>query len=198
MSSGKKKQDVLIADGSATAKVTLWEEHIGKLAENSCYKLQNFVVREWDATKYLSMTRDFTVSSIPDIGKVQEADEYEEILHKLHNAHIIGVSNFDKYKTCLRCKARVVPSSTEGFARCPRAECMMLQKYDFCSEQLCIKMLLMANGQIQSLSAYGKVVQDLADASDTVKLLKKLYWLYQYSKASRTMTEMSLQAFQSH
>ena len=46
MRSGKKKQDVLIADGSGTAKGTLWEEHIRKLAENSSYKLQNFVVRE--------------------------------------------------------------------------------------------------------------------------------------------------------
>ena len=163
---GKKKQDVLIADGSATAKVTLWEEHIGKLSENSSYKLQNFVVREWDATKYLSMTRDSTISSIPDIGKVKEADEIEETLHQLQNAQIIGVSHFDKYKTCLRCKARVVPSSTEGVGMCSKLECIMLQKYDFCGDQMCIKLLLMANGKIESLSAYGKVVQDLADASD--------------------------------
>ena len=37
---------MIVADGDATGKVTLWEEHIGDLEENASYKLQNFMVRE--------------------------------------------------------------------------------------------------------------------------------------------------------
>ena len=59
-----------------------------------------------------------------------------------------------------------MPSSTGGFGRCSKLECKMLQKYDFCSDQMYIKLLMMANGKIQSLSAYGKVVEDLANASE--------------------------------
>ena len=33
---------MIVADGNATGKVTLWKEHIGDLEENASYKLQNF------------------------------------------------------------------------------------------------------------------------------------------------------------
>ena len=52
---GKKKQDVLVADHSGTCKVVLWENNIGILKQDECYKLQNFVVREYAAIKFLSM-----------------------------------------------------------------------------------------------------------------------------------------------
>ena len=39
---GKTKQDVIIGDQSGTAKVTLWEEHVGDLKEHSSYSLYNF------------------------------------------------------------------------------------------------------------------------------------------------------------
>ena len=59
VNTGKKKQDVTVADASATGRVTLWEEHVGKLQETTSYELQNFVVKEWDTTKYLSMIKDY-------------------------------------------------------------------------------------------------------------------------------------------
>ena len=49
---------MIIADHSATAKVTLWEEHNGTLVENSSYKLTNFQVREYAAVKSLSSGRE--------------------------------------------------------------------------------------------------------------------------------------------
>ena len=35
VNTGKKKQDVTVADASATGRVTLWEEHVGKLQYSS-------------------------------------------------------------------------------------------------------------------------------------------------------------------
>ena len=52
---GKTKQDIIVADHRSTAKLTLWEEHIGKLVKNSSYSLKNFQVRENAAIKSLSM-----------------------------------------------------------------------------------------------------------------------------------------------
>ena len=36
---GKKKQDVVVVDGSGSAKCVLWEEKIGSLKEGKCYVL---------------------------------------------------------------------------------------------------------------------------------------------------------------
>ena len=40
----KVKQDIIVADKTATAKVTLWEDNVGAFDEGSSYILKNFVV----------------------------------------------------------------------------------------------------------------------------------------------------------
>lgn len=57
MSTGKRKQDVFIADHNSTAKVTPWEEQIGSLQEQASHTLETFVM-DWGATEYLSMTKE--------------------------------------------------------------------------------------------------------------------------------------------
>ena len=51
--SEKMKQDVVVADESATSRVTLWEEQVGVLEQGRSYILKNFVVRVYQSTKYL-------------------------------------------------------------------------------------------------------------------------------------------------
>ncbi len=113
------------------------------------------------------------ISKITDIGHVK-ADETEEILHEVKNAQIVAVSHLHKHKACLKCKARVEPSSMEGFGRCSKPEGMMMQKLDFCSNQISVKLLVMVDGRMHSLSAYGKIVTELAgvvDVTDQVLLM---------------------------
>ena len=43
----KTKQDILIADKTGTAKVSLWEDHVNALIEHDSYCLKNFMVREY-------------------------------------------------------------------------------------------------------------------------------------------------------
>ena len=38
---GKRKQDVVVADSTGVGKVTVWEESIGILTEQSSYSLKN-------------------------------------------------------------------------------------------------------------------------------------------------------------
>ena len=52
---------------SSTAKVTLWEEQVGILHDQTSYKLENFVVREFGGTKYLSMGSESKVIPIEEI-----------------------------------------------------------------------------------------------------------------------------------
>ena len=103
------------------------------------------------------------VIPIGDIGEVKqtEANESSEIL----NAAIIGVSHLGTHKICLRCNARVEPS-TSTLGRCTKSECAMLQRYDICVDQLSAKMPFMASSKLYSLNAYGKVVRDLTEVTD--------------------------------
>ena len=52
------------------------------------------------------MTRECTIVCINDIGEVKETYGDEENIQELKDAQIIGVSELDKNKACLRCKAR--------------------------------------------------------------------------------------------
>ena len=53
--SEKMKQDIIVADQTATARVTLWEDNVGAFNEGRSYILKNFVVRVYQSTSYLSM-----------------------------------------------------------------------------------------------------------------------------------------------
>jgi len=54
-STGKRMQNVVIGDGHGLAKVTLWEEDIGKLSMSKSYCLENMVIKEYRGEAYLSI-----------------------------------------------------------------------------------------------------------------------------------------------
>ena len=135
----KVKQDVIIADRSSTAKVSLWEEHVNAMKEHKSYCLKNFIVREFQSTKYLSMCKENTeIILIDDIGVVVERSDDEDEISVIKNVTIIGVPHLDKYKACLQCKARV-ETQTPPLGRCSKVDCMMMQstfgtsRLNFCS-----------------------------------------------------------------
>ena len=172
VATGKKKQDVIVCDSSGTVKVTLWEENIDILEQQASYCLQNFVVREFGSSKYLGMAMQGSrVIPISDIGEVRQADE-ESGCSEILNAAIIGVSHLGTHKICLRCNARVEPS-TSTLGRCTKSGCAMLQRYDICTDQLSAKMLFMASSKIYSLNAYSKVVRDLAEVADDTEVTEE-------------------------
>ena len=55
---GKRKQDVVVADSTGVGKVTVWEESIGILTEQSSYSLKNLIVHEFVSKKFLSMGKE--------------------------------------------------------------------------------------------------------------------------------------------
>ena len=84
------KQDIIVADQTATARVTLWEDHVG---EGRSYILKNFVTRVYQSTKCLSMAGDATeiipVEDISMVAAASDTNDEEEVT--LHNVVIVGV-----------------------------------------------------------------------------------------------------------
>ena len=72
---GFTKQDVIIADATCAAWITLWEDDVGSLADQKTYEFTDVVVRSYQGTKYLSKPKEgATVTEIADMSEVAEDD----------------------------------------------------------------------------------------------------------------------------
>lgn len=161
VSNDKKKQDITIADLSAVSKITLWQENIGKVQTGMSYNLDNFMVREYASTKFLTYLRHCEV-------KLCGADSDKEET-TLSDALIVAVLQLDSYKSCLRCKARVEPESPP-LGRCSKPDCTMLQRYDVCSEHISAKLLFKDSRDMHTLYGYGDMVKNLSGITDSTAL----------------------------
>ncbi len=54
---GKKRQDILVGNSTATARLTIWEKEIGNMEEGKSYRVCGRVVREYRGTKLLSTSK---------------------------------------------------------------------------------------------------------------------------------------------
>ena len=167
---GKQKQEVLVADHSTTAKVTLWEEQIGYLREGASYRLECFVVRESGGAKYLSMGGESKVSLIDDIEFVKVSNDEK----KMKDVKIMAVAELDCYKGCLRCKARVESVDAKN-GRCSKQDCRMLQKLEFCTGHVHAQVMMMENGKFLTLSIYGKLLQSLLEVTEDSEITEEAF-----------------------
>ena len=123
---GRVKLDVCVADGSGTGRVSVWE---GNVNADRCYCLKNFMVREYQSTKYFTIAKeDSDIIPIEDIGAVAEQGDRDDELWVINN---VTVAYFDTYESCLQCKARVEPH-TDCLGKCSKMDCMMMQRFDLC------------------------------------------------------------------
>ena len=58
LAGNKTKQDVIVADSTGNAIVTLWQDHVDTMQQGKSYHLKNFFVKEYAGKKYLSMSKD--------------------------------------------------------------------------------------------------------------------------------------------
>ena len=164
------KQDIVIADATATTKVAIRGEKIDKnsIKKGDCYCLQNFVVKEWNSVKYLSMPRSgLLITPIFEIGEVKTSDEMEcPPDEQIEDADVIGVPQLHAYKCCLTCRARVEPM-TPPMGKCTKDNCAMIQRYDLCSDQGSAKVLLRSGSRRQTLKVFGKLLHELAGVPES-------------------------------
>ena len=172
----KIKRDVIVADGSGTAKVVLWEQHIDALQEGKSYSLNNFHVKEFKGKKHLSVPKaDFEITPIDDIQNVVNEVLDDDEVTVIQNPQIIGVIELDNYRSCLQCKARVEPQ-TPPLGKCTREDCLMIQLFDICPEQIMVRVMLryINDGKYTHLTclAYGDTVYTLANVPNDHNVTK--------------------------
>ena len=115
----KRKQDVSVADQTASTTVVLWENHVDSLKVGQSYNLANFHVKEFKGQKHLSMPKqDFAITPI-EVIETAVAPPPDEEHTTIDNVTIIGVPQLDEYNACLKCSARVEPHRQVYCARLP-------------------------------------------------------------------------------
>ena len=161
VSGGIKKQDVTIADSKSAAKVTLWQNDIGRMLEGKSYRLSNVVVRCYQSTKYLSMPKEGgLIIECDDLGDVVESDVAEDF-DTIEGAEVVGVLRLDSYPACIAqaCKSKVAPTS--GKLGCC-SKCEMVQIIGRCKMQLSAKVVIAEGEKYHTLNVFGTNVSDIA------------------------------------
>ena len=168
---GKRKQDVVVADSTSSMTVVVWEDHIDSISSDVSYRLEDFMLKEYNMKKFLSMPRNGgKVVEVPDIGDVQSNCtllDFESV-NCLFEAQIVGVPGLELYIACRKCKARVEPL-TPPLGRCSKDDCAMMQRFDLCSRHISAKVLLLhgtEKKEYKSLHAFGSTVGELAQISN--------------------------------
>ena len=167
---GRAERDVSVADGSGTAWVSVWEGYVNAMEKDGSYCLKNFMVRDYQSTKYLTMAKEGSeIVLIDDLGVVVEEGDRDDELWVIDDVTVGGVPYFDTYKSCLQCKARVEPH-TERLGKCSKMECMMTQRYDLCPQHTTAKLMLLyeKDGEQRTVFAfaYGETVHQIAGVDD--------------------------------
>ena len=159
VSGGYTKQDIVVADSVASARLTLWQADIGKISEGSCYRLNNLVVCTYQQRNYLSMPKEgATIVEIDNIGEVVE-DSTGGSYETVEDAEVIGVQHLEAYPTCIACKHKV-ELKTETLGIC--IICNMHQRTEKCQKKSA-KLVLSSGTDYYNLTAFGTNVIDIAE-----------------------------------
>lgn len=168
---GKKIQNIVIADKTATARLTVWEAEIGKIEAGKSYDLTGLVVREFRGRKFLSTSKEKSnIVDAEDIGEVADETASDNSPTNMtnpsyswvRNVHVIGVMNVDKYKCCINCSTKLVPDAKDlDLGHC--SKCQMVQCLDSGNKGIMAKLMLASGGDKHTLYAFGKIVESIAD-----------------------------------
>lgn len=118
-----RKQDILIADSTATMKLSLWDNLVNTLEPLKSYKIENTSTRFFNNVKFLTSTKETTAEQIEPIENVAPAPIKKENQKLTGN---ITQVNINKNITCGNCRKKATVDQTTLMFRCNF--CAMKQK----------------------------------------------------------------------
>lgn len=171
--SGKTKQEIVLADQTGTATLTLWEEDIDMLTLAACYSMKRLHVRTFKETYYLSLpATGAIITKTDDIADIPE--DFTTASHDpvLMNVQICGIKEFEVFKQCLACDGSLANEpNDDSLLRCQK--CQVQLKASCCTKvKLMAKILvLLTEGEantVITLTGYGDILQDIAGPGEQV------------------------------
>ena len=129
-----RKQDVVVADGTGSWRLVLWEDDVSSLEEGKLYCLVGMGVHRYGATKHLTFTMKSSKEMIADLENMNKEDvageESEDSGHVVRGERSAVIST-SEYLICKFCHSKVV-SEDNLFAKC--SKCSAVMKMPYCEE----------------------------------------------------------------
>lgn len=119
LSGGKTKQDIIVADSTGKATVTLWEDNIGRLQENISYKLNKLEVRSYQGKQYLSFPSTASQDDISDIEDSIDVftSEEDDDNNLIEEVTVCGIKELTTVSVCINCNRNIQPVN-EPMTKC--------------------------------------------------------------------------------
>ena len=163
---GKIKQDVTIADSTATAMVTLWESDVHMLIQNKCYQMNKLIVRSFLGKYYLSVpSTGATIEEIDDLVDIvsdpEPSSDDDDILTAVT---VDGVQQLESVYSCINCK-KSISATTDSLVVCE--VCQTTQKIT--KQRYTAKLFIQLGQQRLSLRAYDEALKQIAQTDGSIK-----------------------------
>ena len=164
VSSGLKKQDLVVADNTGSARFTIWQDEIGTMTKNNSYHVRYAVVREFRGQRFFSTSKKgTTIQKAEDLGDVIKGEVEMPGLKGVKsakNVQVLLVSSFTSYHGCYKCRSKL--EFEDGVGECTK--CSAVQSED--AAKLCYMAVMTIDakesGKQMELRAYDKVLGDIA------------------------------------
>ena len=171
---GKTKQDIVVADSTGKATVTLWEGDVGQLQENKSYKLNKLEVRSYQGKQYLSFPSTASqddISDIEDSIDIFTSEEDDDDL--IEEVTVCGIKALTTVYVCINCNRSIQPVN-EHMADC--SACNTIQRLS--SPKQTAKLLVVSGSTRISLRAYDKALREITDTQTSQKEISAQDLLY--------------------
>ena len=151
------KQDIIVADSTGTARLTVWQEDTNKISVGSSYVFDKVTVRSYDGAKYLTPPKSgWSYTTCANIGDVEDEPEVPRDKNEMNSASVDGVLYIGSHPSCKTCKAKIDPIN-DKIGKCTR--CKMSQRLDKCPSKLSAKLMICAGEKSITLHAYLPTLQ---------------------------------------
>ena len=103
VTTGKLKQEIVVADETGHTTLTLWEDDIGMISENKSYQFNRIQIYHYLGRTELTFPRfGASAEEIDDLLVVSTYDNDD--VTDLHSVTIVAVNNLETTFICINCK----------------------------------------------------------------------------------------------
>lgn len=117
-----------ITDDTATVKLTLWNDLIKEVENNTCYILSNVRVKEYDSNKYLTATPNTqiekTQSNFPSLDETAFQELFDFYIVRASCVELLD--HYKKFYACKSCNKFLTDILTDDIIKC--GQCGAIQK----------------------------------------------------------------------
>ena len=130
-----RRQEVVIVDPSDCITLTLWEENVDQLQQNTTYLFKNVRVKSFRGRMYLNTPKE------QDLFSATVANEFEEGLAEIKRetanpsratGNIIAIQKVRKVMTCISCKKQIEIAGNDGKSFVTCTNCSLSVKLEYC------------------------------------------------------------------